>query len=121
MRTIGLIGGMSWESSEEYYRLINRLVRGQLGGNANDQSLMVTVNFAEIEAWQHQHDRVRLADEMARAAGQLQAGGADCVLLCTNTMTVGLLGTRFTMEDGFYQDHTLLCTPAFGAGAGSGG
>jgi aspartate racemase len=86
MKTIGLIGGMSWESSAEYYRLINRCVRDQHGSNANAKSLMLTVNFAEIAVWQHQQDWSRLAEEMARAALQLQAGGADCVLLCTNTM-----------------------------------
>jgi aspartate racemase len=86
MKTIGLIGGMSWESSAEYYRLINTLARERLGGHATPRSLMLTVNFAEIEAVQHAQDWTRLGSEMAAAAGQLQAGGADFIVLCTNTM-----------------------------------
>ena len=137
MKTIGLIGGMSWESSAEYYRLINLLVRERLGGHANARSLMLTVNFAEIETLQRQQDWARMAAEMQTAARSLEAGGAHCIVLCTNTMhkvadeiqaavsipllhiadatakavkamgiaTVGLLGTRFTMEDGFYHHH----------------
>lgn len=135
MRTIGLIGGMSWESSAEYYRLINIMVKERLGGQANARSLMLTVNFSEIEALQREQSWNRMAGEMEVAGRQLQAGGADCIVLCTNTMhkvagaiqsvvsiplihiadatalaiksmrltTVGLLGTRFTMEDGFYK------------------
>jgi aspartate racemase len=137
MKTIGLIGGMSWESSAEYYRLINLLVKGRLGGHTNARSLMLTLNFAEIEALQREQNWNRMASDMAVAAYQLQSGGADCIVLCTNTMhkaanaiqsavsiplihiadatalavkergivTHGLLGTRFTMEDGFYQNH----------------
>jgi aspartate racemase len=136
MKTIGLIGGMSWESSAQYYRLINLITKERLGGHANARSLMLTVNFAEIEALQREQDWKRMASEMTMAACQLQSGGAECVVLCTNTMhkvaeaiqsamsipllhiadatalamkqrgvsAPGLLGTRFTMEDGFYQD-----------------
>jgi aspartate racemase len=140
MKTIGLIGGMSWESSAEYYRLANRLTKERLGGQANARSLLLTVNFAEIEKLQHRGDWGQLAKEMVAAARQLQAGGADFIVLCTNTMhklapeieaaisipflhiadatgtaitaqgmtTVGLLGTRFTMEESFYRDRLQL-------------
>jgi aspartate racemase len=135
MKTIGLIGGMSWESSIEYYRIINEAVRERLGGLHSAQSLMFSVDFAEIEALQHQGRWDEAAREMIAAAQRLERGGADFVLLCTNTMhkladamqaeigipllhiadatadriaarglaTVGLLGTRFTMEEDFYR------------------
>jgi aspartate racemase len=86
MRTIGLIGGMSWESSAEYYRLINEDVRARLGGQHNARSLMVTVDFAEIEALQRAGDWDRAGNVLADAAGVLQRGGADLIGLCTNTM-----------------------------------
>jgi aspartate racemase len=86
MRTIGLIGGMSWESSAEYYRLINEDVRTRLGGQHNARSLMVTVDFAEIEAMQRADDWDRAGNVLADAAGVLQRGGADLIGLCTNTM-----------------------------------
>ncbi|HXX17750.1 MAG TPA: aspartate/glutamate racemase family protein [Candidatus Eremiobacteraceae bacterium] len=140
MKTIGLIGGMSWESSAEYYRLINLLVRERLGGHANARSLMLTVNFAEIEALQREQNWASMAAKMQTAARNLEAGGADCIVLSTNTMhkvadetqaavsvpllhiadataksvkalgmsTVGLLGTRFTMEDSFYHRHVQV-------------
>ena len=136
MRTIGLIGGMSWESSAEYYRLINQETKRRLGGHHNAASLMVTVDFAEIERLQHSGQWERLGDLLAFAAQQLERGGADFVVLCTNTMhkvadcitaaigipllhiadataqaiseagqrRVGLLGTKFTMEQPFYAD-----------------
>jgi aspartate racemase len=135
MKTIGLIGGMSWESSIEYYRIINEAVRERLGGLHSAQSLMFSVDFAEIEALQHQGRWDEAAREMIAAARRLERGGADFVVLCTNTMhkladavqaeigipllhiadatadriaaqglaTVGLLGTRFTMEEDFYK------------------
>jgi aspartate racemase len=86
MRTIGLIGGMSWESSAEYYRLVNEDVRARLGGQHNARSLMVTVDFAEIEALQRAGDWDRAGNVLADAAGVLQRGGADLIGLCTNTM-----------------------------------
>jgi aspartate racemase len=86
MKTMGLIGGMSWESSAEYYRLANLLVKERLGGFANAKSLMLTVNFAEIETLQREQNWDQLAREMETAARQLQAGGADFIVLCTNTM-----------------------------------
>lgn len=135
MLTIGLIGGMSWESSAEYYRLINQSVQKRLGGVHSAKSLMVSVDFGVIEQRQHQGKWNLLAQDMIEAARQLQAGGADFIVLCTNTMhrfcdvienavtipflhiadptaerirkadiqKVGLLGTRFTMEQDFYK------------------
>ncbi|TDF64665.1 aspartate/glutamate racemase family protein [Cupriavidus sp. L7L] len=135
MKTIGLIGGMSWESSAEYYRLINQDMKARLGGHNNGRSLMATVCFEEIKALQHAEQWDELGRLMQQAARQVEAGGADFVLLCTNTMhrvapaiesvlsvpfihivdptaqalrqggirRVGLLGTRFTMEQDFYR------------------
>jgi aspartate racemase len=134
MKTIGVIGGMSWESSAEYYRLLNRYAKARLGGHHNARSLMLTVDFAPIEANQRAGDWSALAQQMADAASQLERGGADLVILATNTMhrvheaieaaitvpflhiadptgealraagveRVGLLGTRYTMEQTFY-------------------
>lgn len=134
MKTIGLIGGMSWESSLEYYRLINQLVRERCGGQNNAQSLMYTVNFHDIEAMQRAGAWDEAGETLADAARRLERGGADYILLCTNTMhkvfptiqaavgipmlhlatgtaqriaeaglkRIGLLGTRFTMEQDFY-------------------
>lgn len=136
MKTIGLIGGMSWESSAEYYRLLNQLTKAKLGGHSNARSLMLTVNFQDIEPLQRQGEWEQLGAMMRAAALQLQAGGADVILLCTNTMhklashiesaisvpflhivdataaaikaqgltQIGLLGTRFTMEQDFYHE-----------------
>jgi len=134
MKTIGLIGGMSWESSAHYYRIINERVRASLGGFHSARILMHSVDFAPIETMQAEGRWDDVAAELAEAARCLERGGADCVLLCTNTMhkvadavasgvriplrhiadataaavraaglrRVGLLGTRFTMEEGFY-------------------
>jgi aspartate racemase len=135
MKTIGLIGGMSWESSAEYYRIINETVRDRLGGLHSAQCLMYSVDFAEVELLQHEGRWLEAAQMMVAAAQHLERGGADFVVLCTNTMhkctdemmrhmgvpllhiadatarkimvqalhTVGLLGTRFTMEEEFYK------------------
>ncbi len=135
MKTIGLIGGMSWESSIEYYRMTNEMVKTRLGGLHSCKSLMVSVDFAEIEQLQHRGDWDGLARLMIAAAQSLERGGADFVVICTNTMhkladriqaqigipllhiadatareirqagvtKVGLLGTRFTMEEDFYR------------------
>ena len=135
MKTIGLIGGMSWESSAEYYRLINQGMKTRLGGHRNARSVMVTVCFEEIKTLQHAERWEDLGSQMQQAARQVEAGGADFVVLCTNTMhklapaieavldvpflhivdptadalrragieRVGLLGTRFTMEQDFYR------------------
>jgi aspartate racemase len=86
MKTIGLIGGMSWESSALYYRLINEETKRRLGGHHNARSLMVTFDFAEVERLQHCGDWVRLAALLVKAALDLERGGADFIVLCTNTM-----------------------------------
>jgi amino-acid racemase len=149
MKTIGLLGGMSWESSLEYYRAINRLVRKRLGGLHSAKCLMYSVDFQEIETLQHQGQWDAAGKLLGQAAGNLQKGGADFLLICTNTMhkvaaavrqqihipllhiadptaenvlsrgvqKIGLLGTRFTMEEDFYKgklerDHGLtVVTP----------
>jgi aspartate racemase len=135
MKTIGLIGGMSWESSIEYYRIINEGVGARLGGLHSAKSVMVSVDFAEIEALQHQGRWEAATQIMIQAAQDVERGGADCVVICTNTMhkmadaiqekiqipllhiadataeriqeqglsRIGLLGTRFTMEEDFYK------------------
>jgi aspartate racemase len=83
---IGLIGGMSWESSAQYYRLINEGVRDRVGGVASARTLMWSFDFARIEALQHAGDWDALAGELVTAAKALQKGGADFLVLCTNTM-----------------------------------
>lgn len=135
MKTIGLIGGMSWESSIEYYRIINQTVRDKLGGLHSAKSVMVSVDFAEIETLQHEGRWDQAAELLIEAAQNVEKGGADFVVICTNTMhkvadevqqhiqiplfhiadataqriksqrlkKVGLLGTRFTMEEDFYK------------------
>jgi aspartate racemase len=135
MKTIGLLGGMSWESSAEYYRLINEAVKRRLGGLHSARSLMLSVDFAEIEALQRKGGWTQAAQMLGAAAKQLEEGGADLVVLCTNTMhrvadevaaatdipllhiadptaaaiahaglrRVGLLATRYTMEQDFYR------------------
>jgi aspartate racemase len=85
-KTIGLIGGMSWESSAEYYRIINREMQRRLGGVHSARSLMWSVDFGEIEKLQHAGEWDRLADAMKDAATRLEHGGADFIVLCTNTM-----------------------------------
>jgi len=135
VKTIGLIGGMSWESSIEYYRIINETTKAKLGGLHSAKSLMYSVDFAEIEILQHQGKWAEAAKMLINAAKSLESGGADFIVLCTNTMhkvaddiqasvkipllhiadatahlvkdsgfqKIGLLGTRFTMEEEFYK------------------
>ena len=135
MKTIGLIGGMSWESSIEYYRIINETAKAKLGGLHSAKSMMYSVDFAEIEILQHQGKWAEAAQTLIDAARNLENGGADFIVLCTNTMhkvaediqanvkipllhiadataqlvkdsgiqKIGLLGTRFTMEEEFYK------------------
>jgi aspartate racemase len=86
MRTIGLIGGMSWESSAEYYRLINQQVRDRLGPLRSAQLLMYSVDFGPVEQAQHAGRWDDAAQILVDAAQRLQAGGAECIVLCTNTM-----------------------------------
>jgi aspartate racemase len=139
MKTMGLIGGMSWESSIEYYRIINETVRAKLGGLHSAKSIMYSVDFAEIEALQHQGKWDEATAMMIAAAKSVEAGGADFVIICTNTMhmmadnvqkhiqipllhiadataerikaqglrKIGLLGTRFTMEEDFYRGRLI--------------
>jgi aspartate racemase len=136
MKSIGLIGGMSWESTVMYYQVINREVGRRLGGLRSAPLAMLSVDFEEIASRQKQGDWEGMAAMLSDAARSLVRAGADCVLIGTNTMhkvapevqaavdvpllhiadvtadaivkagckTVGLMGTRFTMEQGFYVD-----------------
>jgi len=135
MKTIGLLGGMSWESTAHYYRLINEATRKALGGLHSAPIAMVSVDFEEIEALQHAGDWDATARILASKATRVEAAGAELLLICTNTMhivadaiaaainipllhiadatarvireagmtSVGLLGTKFTMEKEFYR------------------
>jgi len=135
MKTIGLLGGMSWESTVTYYRLINEAVKERLGGLHSAKICLYSVEFEEIEQLQHQGDWPATAKILIEAAQSVEAAGADFLLICTNTMhkvapeiesaikiplihiadaaaeqimsagmnKVGLLGTRFTMEEDFYR------------------
>lgn len=139
MKTIGLVGGLSWESSIEYYRIINQEVRRRLGGFHNALSVMATVDFADIVPLQHALDFNAMEKHIAAAALQVQRGGADVVVICsctTNSVAdrvaahldvpvlhiadamaeeikrqglnkVGLLGTRFTMEEDFFKGRLI--------------
>lgn len=136
MKTIGLIGGMSWESTIPYYRQINELTKQRLGGLHSARIVLYSVDFHDIERLQHSGDWDAAGAMLADAARALQAAGADLVVVCTNTMhkvaadieaavsipllhiadptadaikqaghtVVGLIGTRFTMEEAFYRD-----------------
>lgn len=86
MKTIGLLGGMSWESTALYYRLINEDIRARLGGLHSAKIAMVSVDFHEIEVMQANDDWAAAAETLAAAARQVEAAGADCLLICTNTM-----------------------------------
>ena len=86
MKTIGMIGGMSWESSLEYYRIINETVKVRLGGLHSAKSLLFSFDFEEIETLQMAGDWPKAAELMVQAAQQLERGGADFVIICTNTM-----------------------------------
>jgi aspartate racemase len=86
MRTLGLIGGMSWESTAIYYRQLNELARERLGGLHSARLLLWSFDFADIAARQHAGDWKGAADRMIDAAWRLERGGADALVLCTNTM-----------------------------------
>lgn len=86
MKTIGLLGGMSWESSALYYRWINELVREELGGLHSAKIAMVSVDFQEIENLQHKGEWEQSGDLLSKSAMQIEAAGADFLLICTNTM-----------------------------------
>ncbi|NQS90861.1 MAG: aspartate/glutamate racemase family protein [Chloroflexi bacterium] len=86
MKTIGLIGGMSWESSIEYYRIVNQAVRKELGGVHSAKSVMVSVDFGEIEQLQMKGDWDQATQMMIQTAREVESAGADFLLICTNTM-----------------------------------
>ncbi len=86
MKTIGLLGGMSWESTAEYYRIINQGVKLKLGGFHSARIVLYSVDFSQIEQMQKEGDWTGMADLLSVAAGKLQAAGADFFLICTNTM-----------------------------------
>lgn len=86
MKTIGLIGGMSWESTVEYYKLINEAIKGRLGGLHSAQCLLYSVDFEEIERFQREGNWEQAAEILIQAAQSLEKGGADFIVLCTNTM-----------------------------------
>ncbi|MGW2561429.1 aspartate/glutamate racemase family protein [Streptomyces sp. NPDC001514] len=86
MKTIGLIGGMSWESSAEYYRLLNELVREQAGGLHSARCILHSVDFADIEQLQVAGEWEKAGEILADAARGLEAAGAELLLICTNTM-----------------------------------
>lgn len=141
MRMIGLLGGMSWESTVTYYQELNRGVRNRLGGLHSASCLLSSVDFAEVEHMQENGAWAEAGQYLARHARSLEQGGAECVVLCTNTMhrvyeairdavtipvlhiadgtarplgragyrTVGLLGTRYTMEQDFYKSRLAEC------------
>ncbi|MGD0707050.1 MAG: aspartate/glutamate racemase family protein [Anaerolineaceae bacterium] len=134
MKTIGLIGGMSWESTMEYYRIINETVKTKLGGLHSAKCILYSVDFAEIELLQRQGKWSEMAHILTEAAQQVEGAGAEAIVICTNTMhkvaddiqahisipllhiadataqqvkaagiqKIGLLGTRYTMEEDFY-------------------
>ncbi len=86
MKTIGMIGGMSWESTLEYYRIVNQEVKARLGGLHSAKCLLYSVDFEEIEALQRQDEWSEAAEVLSRAAQGLEKGGAEFILICTNTM-----------------------------------
>lgn len=86
MKTIGMIGGMSWESTVTYYQVINETVKEKLGGFHSAKCLLYSVDFHEIEECQNRGDWERSADILAEAAASLEKGGADFIVICTNTM-----------------------------------
>ena len=86
MKTIGLIGGMSWESSSEYYRIINQMVKERLGGLHSAQCILYSVDFQEIEKLQHQDEWEELTRLMIQFAEKLEDAGAELIVICTNTM-----------------------------------
>ncbi len=90
MKTIGLIGGMSWESTASYYRLINEGVKAALGGLHSAQIVLVSIDFAPLEELQVNGDWGRAAEVLVKAAKQLEATGVDAIMICTNTMHISI-------------------------------
>ena len=115
MKTIGLIGGMSWESSIEYYRIINETAKEKLGGLHSAKSLMVTVDFAEIEKLQHEDRWDEAAQILVRCAQDLERGGADFIVLCTNTMHTAAGRERCQRAAVRYHDHPCARGAKLGA------
>ena len=87
MKTIGLLGGMSWESSAEYYRLVNEQVKARLGGLHSARCVLYSVDFAEIERLQQQGDWDTAGDLLAQAAHQLEQAGAELLVVCTKCLS----------------------------------
>lgn len=118
MKTIGLIGGMSWESSAEYYRIVNETVKARLGGLHSAQCLMYSVDFAEIEQMQHEARWDDAGQAMATAARRLEGGGADFLVLCTNTMhkLAGAIGAAVRIPLLHIADPTAEAIRAAGIG-----
>ncbi|MES5866917.1 MULTISPECIES: aspartate/glutamate racemase family protein [Bacillus cereus group] len=149
MKTIGLIGGMSWESTSEYYRIINEEIKERLGGLHSAKCMINSVDFEEIERFQSNGNWNGAGEVLGNAAYSLQRGGADFIIICTNTMhkvvekikenihipvlhiadatakeikrkgiqKVGLLGTKYTMEQDFYklrieENHIKVMVPS---------
>lgn len=94
MKTIGLIGGMSWESSKVYYEYLNQIIKNKLGGSHSAKSIMTSVDFAEIEKLTFENNWNKIGDLMANHAVKLEKAGADMVVLCTNT--IHLVSNRIT-------------------------
>ena len=86
MKTIGMIGGMSWESSVEYYKLVNEGIHQALGGVHSAKSVMVSVDFAEPDLWMKEGDWTKITNLIVQSAQQVESAGADFLLICTNTM-----------------------------------
>jgi len=86
MKVIGLIGGMSWQSTAEYYRIINQTIKERLGGHHSGRILLYSVNFSEIEELQREGRWEKATEFICEAARRVELGGADCLLICTNTM-----------------------------------
>ena len=86
MKTIGLIGGMSWESTATYYQLINETIKKELGGLHSAKILLYSVDFAEIEHYQASGDWAKSAEVLSQIAQKLEQAGADFIVICTNTM-----------------------------------
>ena len=136
MKTIGLIGGMSWESTVTYYQIINETIKNRLGGLHSAKCILYSVDFDEIEKYQTRGEWDKSADVLSEAAQALERAGADYIVICTNTMhkvvpeigrrihipilhiadmtavqlkkqgirKVGLLGTKYTMQQDFYKN-----------------
>lgn len=139
MKRIGLIGGMSWESSAEYYRILNQMTNQRLGGHHSCECIMYSIDFDKFQKFQHEDNWSSVADMLVEAAQSLEASGAELLALCANTahkmapevcaattiplvhivdataeaikkqniQRIGLIGTRFTMEEDFYKKRLI--------------